>query len=328
MNQENSFLIPQEADLLRIDKALSFILGIPRSQIQSLISQNLVLLNGEVVTKQNTCVKFEDNIIIKPIPEKVREIKGEEIKLKIVYEDDNVMVIDKPSGLSVYPGNQHSEKYTLQDFLKSYTRNLSDIGGENRLGIVHRLDKDTSGLMIIAKTNNAHLNIAEQIKERQVKRIYKALVWGMMIKTIGTVESYIERDKINRLKMRISKEGKFASTSYKVLKFFPEVNISLVECQLDTGRTHQIRVHISHIGHSIVGDQMYGKNDKKLAALSLGNEHPLAQLKRQALHSCQISFIHPQLDKILEFKSEFPNDLQKIIHYLEDPEKGMINRQC
>ncbi|WP_106873922.1 RluA family pseudouridine synthase [Candidatus Phycorickettsia trachydisci] len=320
MNQENSFLIPQEAHLIRIDKALSLILNIPRSQIQSFISQNLVLLNGEVVTKQNTCVKFEDNVIIKSVPEKVRRVRCEEIKPKIVYEDDDVMVIDKPAGLSVYPGNQHSEKYTLQDFLKSHCQNnLSDVGGENRLGIVHRLDKDTSGLMIIAKTNQAHLNIAEQIKERQVKRIYKALVWGMIIKTTGTIESYIDRDKVNRLKMRISKEGKFASTSYKVLKFFPNTNISLVECQLDTGRTHQIRLHLSHIGHSIVGDQMYGKNDKKLSALHLDNDHPLVQFKRQALHSAQLSFAHPIDRRQLMFNSIFPEDLQKIISYLEGP---------
>jgi len=319
MDQQNSFLVPEKAHLLRIDKALSLILGIPRSQTQSLITQNLVLLNGELVTKQNVCVEFEDKIIIKPILEKVKGVKSEGIKPEIVYEDSDIIVINKPPDLSVYPGNQHSEKYTLQDFLKSYCGNkLSDIGGGERLGIVHRLDKDTSGLMIIAKTNNAHLNIAQQIKERQVKRIYKALVWGMMIKTTGIIENYIERDRVNRLKMRISKEGKFASTSYKVLQFFPKVNISLVECQLDTGRTHQIRVHMSHIGHSIVGDQMYGKNDKKLAALTLDRKDLLIKLKRQALHSCRISFIHPIDRNQLTFNSNFPQDMQNVIDNLDN----------
>lgn len=313
MNKPNSFLVPQEAHLLRIDKALSAILGIPRSQIQSLISQNLVLLNDEIVTKQNACVKFEDRVIINPGPKKVIEVKHQAIKPEIVYEDDDIMVINKPAGLSVYPGNQNSQKYTLQDFLKSYSQNLSDIGGAERLGIVHRLDKDTSGLMIIAKTNSAHLNIAQQIKDRQVKRIYKALVWGMVIKTTGTVESYLERDKVNRLKMRISREGKFASTSYKVLKFFPKYGISLVECQLDTGRTHQIRVHMSHIGHSVVGDQMYGKNHRKLDALGLEQDHLLMQLKRQALHSCHINFTHPGSGNNMAFDNDFPGDLQEVM---------------
>lgn len=316
MNKPNSFLVPQEADSLRIDKALSIILGIPRSQIQSFISQNLVLLNDEIVAKQNICVKFEDKVIINPAPEKVVEVKHQEIKPEIVYEDENVIVINKPAGLSVYPGNQNSQKYTLQDFLKSYSQNLSDIGGAERLGIVHRLDKDTSGLMVIAKNNETHLNIAQQIKDRQVKRIYKALVWGMIIKTTGTVESYLDRDKVNRLKMRISREGKFASTSYKVLKFFPKYKISLVECQLDTGRTHQIRVHMSHIGHSVVGDQMYGKNDKKLDVLSLEQDHPLMQLKRQSLHSSQLSFLNPTNNKQLVFISPFPKDLEELITIL------------
>ena len=238
--------------------------------------------------------------------------------IKILYEDKELIVLDKPHSLTVHPG-AGQKNYTLTDFLtKKYGKKLSNLSGIDRPGIVHRLDKDTSGLLIIAKNNKVHKLLQEKFKKREVNRLYLAVVWGLLKKNSGTFKMNIGRNPKNRKKFSIFKVGgKEAITNYKVKRVFSNV-ASLIECKLLTGRTHQIRVHLSSSGNPIIGDKKYGKNKSKLLKnvdKSLIND--IITFKRQALHAYFLSFIHPIKKEKIQLNSELPSDFNNLIEKLK-----------
>ena len=234
--------------------------------------------------------------------------------IRIFYEDKDLIVIDKPSGLTVHPGAGQKTS-TLVDFLvNKYGKKLSNLSGIDRPGIVHRLDKDTSGLLLIARNNKTHKLLQDMFKKREINRLYYAIVWGLLQKNSGSFTMNIGRNPKNRKKFSIFQNGgKNAVTKYKVKKNFSNV-ASLIECKLLTGRTHQIRVHLSSSGNSIIGDKKYGKNKSKLIKnvdKSIANY--IISFKRQALHAYFLSFKHPTKQKTLKFKSKLPSDINNLI---------------
>jgi 23S rRNA pseudouridine1911/1915/1917 synthase len=238
------------------------------------------------------------------------------IPIDIIYEDDDLIVLNKSSNMTVHPGaGNHND--TLVNALLYHTNCLSDIGGEIRPGIVHRLDKDTSGLMVIAKNNQAHAHLANQIETRELIRQYKALVWGMIKPIEGVINIPMDRNRLDRKKMSTVKTGgKKAITNYKTVEILHGGLFTLVECKLDTGRTHQIRVHLSHIGHSIVGDQTYGNNRRKIQGCPDLLKDVLYAMNRQALHSFYISFIHPRNGNRMDFKTELPKEYEELVEFI------------
>ncbi len=259
-----------------------------RSYIKNILEKGGILVNDKV-QKAGYKLRESDEISfdIKE-PEKL-EAKAEDVDFEIVYEDEDLLVINKPQGLVVHPCSS-TKSGTLVNGLLAKVKDLSGINGVLRPGIIHRLDKNTSGLMLVAKNDFAHKILSEEIKNKECHRLYVALVYGHFKNQEGKIETFIERNKNNRLKMAVSDKGKWAVTEYKVLEEFEKY--SLVEFNLKTGRTHQIRVHCSHLGHSIVGDDVYGKAEKGLNG--------------QLLHSHTIIFVHPRTQKTMSFKCNIP----------------------
>ncbi len=306
--------ISKNLDGFRLDKALvSIISKTSRSQVQKMISDFQVQVNSLIISDSNFKVKENDIIsVFFKVPEPLI-MQEADIKLDIFYEDEDLMVINKAAGMTVHPGSGNHQD-TLVNALLHHAKSLSTIGGLERPGIVHRLDKDTSGLMVVAKNNFAHVHLAKQIESRNLVRKYKALVWGIINPQEGVIRNNIGRDRILRQKMTILKfGGKEAVTHYKTEKIFFDGIISMVECRLTTGRTHQIRVQLSHLKHSVVGDQTYGNNSRKVSRNYSIVPQKLVDFKRQALHSWYISFSHPVSGKLLEFESPLPPDITEII---------------
>ncbi|WP_341757089.1 MULTISPECIES: RluA family pseudouridine synthase [unclassified Candidatus Tisiphia] len=306
--------IPQNLDGFRIDKALvNLVSRTSRSQVQKMISDFQIQVNGLIISDSNFKVKENDIISVFFKVSEPLMMQEADIKLDIFYEDEDLMVINKAAGMTVHPGSGNHQD-TLVNALLHHAKSLSSIGGLERPGIVHRLDKDTSGLMVVAKNNFAHVHLAKQIESRNLVRKYKALVWGIINPQEGVIRNNIGRDRIIRQKMTILKfGGKEAVTHYKTEEIFFDGIISMVECRLATGRTHQIRVQLSHLKHSVVGDQTYGKNSKKVNTNYSILPQKLMDFKRQALHSWYISFSHPVSGKLLEFESPLPSDITEII---------------
>lgn len=286
---------------IRIDKYLSDNTEYSREFIQKLITNNLVLVNAKP-TKASYKVNDNDKIIINAeefIEESILE--PTKMDLDIVYEDESIMVINKPSGLVVHPGSGNYNN-TLVNGLMYYTKNLSDIGGVARPGIVHRIDKDTSGLLLIAKTNKAHEILSDDFKNKRVHREYIALLKGVFKNGSATIDAPIGRDKINREKMAVTEENsKHAITHMKVLKRYEKH--TLVSCVLDTGRTHQIRVHMAYIGYPVFNDPVYGKGE----ATDFG----------QFLHSYKMDFIHPITKQEMHFECPLPPYFEEYLKTLE-----------
>lgn len=297
------FEITNENDIgVRIDKYLSAnIEGKSRSFIQGLIDSDSVIVNEKKI-KSNYKLKDKDIIeVIMPEPVEL-DVKPEKLDLNIIYEDKDIIVLNKPQGVVVHPapGNYSG---TLVNGLLYHCNDLSGINGVIRPGIVHRIDKDTSGILVIAKNDEAHNVLAEQFKEHSIKREYYALVEGKFNKLEGTIDKPLGRNKKDRLKMAIVEDGKRAITHYKVLEQYNN-NTSLIKCILETGRTHQIRVHMASIGHPLVGDPLYGSKKQKF------------KLKGQVLHAKTLGFIHPTSKEYMEFDSELPKyylDLLEIL---------------
>lgn len=277
----------------RLDNYLSKYLEITRSQVKKNIDN--IYVNGQ--NQKCGFILSAGDVITYEFKED-EEIKPENIKIDIVYEDDDIMVINKPNGLVVHPGAGNSSG-TLVNALMYLSKNLSDINGEYRPGIVHRIDAYTTGLLVVAKNNEAHNILAEEIKTKTAKRKYYAIVWGTFNNTSGTIDAPIGRDPNNRLKMKVIDGGKEAITHFKVLKKFKRA--SLLELELETGRTHQIRVHLNHIGHPIVNDPVYGK--KKLIDEKFG----------QMLHAEKIGFVHPTTKEYMEFTAPVPDRFKEIL---------------
>ena len=293
-------IVVDEANV-RIDKYLASKLDYSREYIGKLIDSKLVLVNEKVV-KASYKVSLNDEIIIHDEEMKIENnILPVKMDLDIVYEDEYLMVINKPSGLVVHPGSGNYNN-TLVNGLMYYTKNLSDIGGEARPGIVHRIDKDTSGLLLIAKTNKVHEMLADDFKNKRIKREYIALLDGVFMGGSATIDAPIGRDKQNRERMAVVEDGKHAVTHLKVLKRYDQY--TLVSCILETGRTHQIRVHMAYIGYPVHNDPVYSKRE----ATSFG----------QFLHSYKMNFVHPITKKGMEFVCPLPKYFEEFLDHLEE----------
>lgn len=287
----------------RLDKVLSILNPeLSRSKIQDAIKDGLVLVNSKM-EKASYKVSENDEITLGDLPIKNLTLEAEEIPLDIVYEDDDLIVINKPKGLVVHPGagvNNH----TLANALKFYSDDLSSVNGEFRPGIVHRLDKDTAGLMVVAKNDISHAFLASQLADHTLGRKYIALVMGTISENDGTIIAPIGRDVKNRLKMAVNlKNGKEAVTHFTVIERFK--GCTLVECSLETGRTHQIRVHMEYISHPVVGDPLYGKGNR-----TIYNDG-------QLLFAYKISFIHSKTKKRMEFSVPLPEYFTSVINTLK-----------
>lgn len=312
-----SFVVQANLHSLRLDKAICDLLpDISRSRIQKAIKDGHVTLNGQIINDSSFKVKDNNSLEIKLIDIAPENMKPADIALDIIYEDEDLIVINKQAGLTVHPGAGNHQD-TLANALLYHSDNLSDIGGMTRPGIVHRLDKDTTGLMVVAKNNFTHANLAAQLQDRKLIRKYKALVWGILKPNDGMINANIGRHPVDRKKMAALKYGgKIAITNYVTEEIFASGLMSLIECKLDTGRTHQIRVHLSHAGHSVVGDQVYGHNNRKILQCPENLQKPLEQFLRQALHSCYLAFQHPKNGHLMEFSIDMPMDMKNLIEYI------------
>ena len=296
------YIVNEENNGLRLDIYLSNVSEYSRSKINSLIKNKKVIVNDEIkkasyIIKTNDKIEIEDIVI-----EDNDNLIAQDIKLDIIYEDDDLLIVNKPSGMVVHPGCGNY-KDTLVNGLLYHVKNLSNNG--NRPGIVHRIDKETSGVLMVAKNDKTHAYLSELLEKHDLNRIYIALVWGVIKHDTGRIEAPIGRDDNDRQKFTVtSKNSKEAITNFKVLKRFK--NATLIELKLETGRTHQIRVHMNYIGHPIVNDKVYSK--RKIIDNDFG----------QMLHAKTIGFIHPITKEYIEFSSEEPDMFKKIIEQFEN----------
>ena len=291
-----------------------------RSNIKKIILQKNVKVNEKIVTSPSKKIKTEDKIDIKLIIEKSQKLMPKNIKLDICFEDDDILIINKPKGMVVHPGAGNFENTLANALAFRYKKNLSDINGDLRPGIIHRIDKDTSGLLVAAKNNVAHSKIGKQFNDHSIKRIYLCLIWGVIRPLKSRIETLISRDKFNRQLMSVNSiKGKLAITNYKTIKVFNIKDIpkiSLVECELDTGRTHQIRVHMKYKGTSIIGDKQYGKKNIRFKKINKEFFEVFSNLSGQALHAKSLGFIHPSTNKFINFKSNLPYEFKKLLDLL------------
>ena len=297
--------INEESVGKRIDSFIPSIKkDISRSMVQKLIKEENIKVNGKE-TKHSYKLKLNDEIEIS-IPEaKEIDLKAQDIPLDIIYEDDDIIVINKPKGMVVHPANGNPDGTLVNAVMAICKDSLSGIGGEIRPGIVHRLDKDTSGAIIVAKNDKAHVNLSEQLKEHKVKKTYLALVRGIIKENEATINMPISRSNKDRKKMDVNKEGKEAITHFKVLRRYKN-KYTLLQINLETGRTHQIRVHLSYIGYPIIGDEVYsnGKNEWGI--------------KGQCLHAWKLEFTHPITKEKISLEAEIPEYLKNILKELEE----------
>lgn len=284
--------------------------NLTRSYIKNLIDDELVTVNGK---KQKAGYSLKENDIINiQIPEyKEANIKAEDIKLNIMYEDDDILIVDKEKGMVVHPASGNYSGTMVNSLMYSHKDKLSSINGTIRPGIVHRIDKDTSGILVVAKNDNAHKKLSEQFKVHSITRKYIALVKGIIKEDTMDIDYPIGRSSKDRKKMAVTyKNSKEAKTHIKVLKRFYNSNVTLVEATLETGRTHQIRVHMAYVGHPLVGDEVYGKKD------------PRFKIEGQMLHAKTLGFIHPTKNSYIEFESNLPEYYLEILKKIENKEKG------
>ena len=284
---------------IRLDKYLMLILDVSRSKAQKLIDSNNVLVNGNK-SKGSYAVKLDDNIEVISMDDEVIDIVAEDIPLDIVYEDEYMLVVNKPSGMVVHPGNGNYNHTLVNALMYHCNNNLSSVNGDIRPGIVHRIDADTSGLLLVAKDDMVHNDLAKQISEKSVVRKYVCLVHGVINEDTATIDAPIGRDKSNRKKMCVTGDNsKDAITNIRVLERYSDS--TLIECILETGRTHQIRVHMEYIKHPVVNDPVYGYNrvdDKDFG---------------QMLHAKEIGFVHPISHRFMDFEVEPPKKFFEIL---------------
>lgn len=301
---DNKLEFSVEENNIRMDMAFKkYFKEHSRSYWQRLIAEESVTVNGQVETAKNKKLKAGDVIVCEIPKEKEIEIVPEDIPINIVYEDDDVLVVDKPKEMVVHPAVGNYTGTLVNAIMYHCKDRLSSINGEIRPGIVHRIDKNTSGLLMIAKNDKAHNGLAAQLKEHTITRKYLAIVYNNFNGDEGTVDAPIGRDSRNRLKQAVNySNGKEAITHYKVKERFGK--FTLVECVLETGRTHQIRVHMAHINHPLLGDDVYGPEKNKFGA------------KGQMLHAYVLGFVHPITGEYMEFESPLPEEFQKVLDKL------------
>ena len=296
------FIVSEAQNGLRFDKLCVEILpDLSRTRIQDLIANGFITIN-DLEVKANTKVKINDIISAEWPEDEELKVEAEEMDLDVLYEDSDLIVVNKPKGMVVHPG-AGNPNHTLVNGLLAHCKDLSGINGVLRPGIVHRIDKDTSGCLVVAKNDLAHQNLSEQLAKRTLKRTYIALVHGVIQHNVGTIEAPIGRDKSDRQKMTVtSMNARPALTHFKVLKRYEAY--TLVECQLDTGRTHQIRVHFQYINFPIVGDPKY--SIKKTL-----------ETQGQCLHAQRIEFIHPRTQEVMQFEAEMPEVFKQVLEELD-----------
>lgn len=311
--------IPDELSGERLDRALAVQLtDLSRSRLKTLIEEGRVtLLGAGTVTDPSARVKGGQSFAIMPPDPEAAEPVAQDIALAVVYEDEDLIVIDKPAGMVVHPAPGNPDGTLVNALIYHCGASLKGIGGELRPGIVHRIDKETSGLLVAAKTEVALNGLAAQFAAHDVERCYRAFVWGVPVPAAGEIDGPIGRHPIDRKKMAVvSKNGKPALTRYKVIQRFDGQVAAEVECRLATGRTHQIRVHMTKIGHPLLGDPVYG------APRTKGTSAPLARFlkdwQRQALHAATLGFRHPVSGEALRFESALPQDLTILEAYLKE----------
>ena len=306
--------INKEQNHLRLDQALAKLSNFTRSQIKILLLNGNVKKNEEIIKETSYRVKIGEEYFLNIITPKEEKFEAEDIPLEIIYEDEDIIIINKISGIVTHPAPGNYNGTLVNALINHAKHKLSDINDNNRPGIVHRLDKETSGLMVIAKNNESHLNLAEQFKDHSISRKYKALVWGIPNNKI--IEGYIERHKINRKKMALNQheKGKYSKTNIKLLTSYEIA--SLIECKLETGRTHQVRLHMTSINAPLIGDKVYGKSkvnqfgkDKKTFNKFL----ILKNFSRHALHAFHLGFKHPKTNQYIEFSNDIPKDMQDLL---------------
>ena len=323
MNNTIEFFIDKKDSGLRVDIYLSNKIDyLTRSFIKKIIKENNVKINQKVICNPSTKIRIKDKVTINIKKLKSENLVPMNIKLDVVFEDEDILVVDKPKGMVVHPGAGNF-KNTLANALQyKYEKNLSDINGNLRPGIIHRIDKETSGLLVVAKNNFSHSFLADQFKEHTIERKYQCLVWGVIRPLNGRIETLISRNKKNRQLMTVSDlNGKRAITNYKTMKIYNIKDIpkiSLIECELETGRTHQIRVHLNYKGSSILGDKQYGKTNINFKKLNEKFSILLSSLDGQALHAKTLGFIHPTKKKIVRFTSKLPLNFQKMLNFLDN----------
>ena len=317
-NETTVYCIEKEHRGTRLDRFLiSVTQEMSRTYLQRLIRDGDVTVNGKVAKQPNYALRDGDEVhLTLPPPRPLDTIAPENIPLDILHEDSHLLVLNKPAGMLVHPANNVNEG-TLVNALLAHCTDLSGIGGVERPGIVHRLDKDTSGILVVAKTDIVHRGLSAQFERHSITRQYVAVVCGTPTEVTGTIDARIARSRRDRRRMTIVKtDGRHAVTHYEVLERYPQ--FALVQLTLETGRLHQIRVHLQHIGHPVAGDAVYGGEQRALNDADTGAlKHALAQLKRQALHARLLGFEHPATSENLTFSAPMPKDMQRVVDALQ-----------
>ena len=306
MKRELQYEVTAEEDGLRLDQYIAGrCMDLSRSYIQKLIKESRVTINKKIQTKTKTAVQESDIVnVFLPDPKEL-EIKPQDIPLDILYEDNDVLVVNKPKGMVVHPAPGHYEDTLVNAVLYHCRDNLSGINGVLRPGIVHRIDKDTTGALIVCKNDKAHQKIADQLRVHTITRSYRAIVYNNFSEDEGMINAPIGRHPTNRKKRMVTeKNSKEAITHYKVLDHLNH-KFNYIECRLETGRTHQIRVHMSYIGHPLLGDEVYGPVNSKFK-----------NLQGQTLHAATIGFIHPTTEEYMEFSAPLPDYFEKLLKTL------------
>ncbi len=307
----------------RIDIFLSEKLKeVTRSNIKKLINLKKVTVNSVIVEAQSKKIKKQDVIKINYQEEKINKILPSNKPIDIIFEDKDLIIVNKPQGMVVHPGAGNKKDTLVNILVGTYKKKLSNLGGSSRPGIVHRIDKDTSGLLVVAKNNLTHSGLGKQFSDHTIKRKYIALIWGVLRPLKGTIKTFIRRSQKNRQLMAADEfKGKKAITKYSILKVFNKKNIpkiSLIEFELETGRTHQIRVHMIYKGTSILGDQKYRKKNIKFRKIDKIFERILNSFNGQVLHAATLGFSHPRNLEKVEFNTKLPLKFKKLVDYLEN----------
>jgi 23S rRNA pseudouridine1911/1915/1917 synthase len=323
MEKNINLIVKPEENNLRVDVFINKNEKlISRTRIKNLILKKKLKLNSEIINSPSKKVLTGDKIILEIPKPKEASLKPYDFKLEIIHEDKDLLVINKPAGIIMHPGAGNYDETIVNALIHYDKDSLSTVGDELRPGIVHRIDKDTSGLVVIAKNNETHENLSLQFSKHSITRIYQLLIWGKLRPSSGKIDTFITRSSKNRQMMEVSSsKGKRAITNYKTIEIFENDSsptLSLVECQLETGRTHQIRVHMNHMGNSIMGDIKYKKKYKKLKNIDTNLESLIYKLDRQFLHAQTLGFIHPKTNEEMIFTSILPQELENILLLLRN----------